>query len=38
MLNNEYNVNIDLGNLKKGIYIISINDGVYKDFQRILVN
>lgn len=38
MLNNESNVDIDLGNLKKGIYVISINDGVYKDFQRILVN
>lgn len=38
MLGNEYNKDINLGYLAKGIYIIAINDGTYKDCQRIMVH
>lgn len=38
MLGKEYNKDINLGYLKKGIYIIAISDGTYKDSQRIMVH
>lgn len=37
MSEKEYNKNINMGYLKKGIYIVTINDGTYKDSQTIMV-